>query len=73
MLDLIACLLSPIDYGNSCNDYWTNEPNCIIIQCHIGFGISAAVFLLPLKILNNNGQHSIYTGKTEHVQNGLLL
>lgn len=64
MLDLIACPLSPIDYGNSCNDYWNNELNCIIIQCCVGLGITGAVlFALSLKILHNNGQHSIFTRK----------
>lgn len=68
MLDLIACPLSPIDYGNSYNDYWNNEPNCIMIQHHIGFGITGTVlffFGLSQKILNNNGQHSICTRENE--------
>ena len=46
MLNLIACLFSLIDYGNSFNDYWNNGPNCIIIQCHVSFGTASSVLLL---------------------------
>lgn len=49
MLDLTACPLSPIDYGNIYNDYWNNELNCIIIQHHVGLGITGAAFLLSNK------------------------
>lgn len=40
MLELTACPLSPIDYGNIYNDYWNNELNCIIIQHHVGLRIT---------------------------------
>lgn len=49
MLDLTACPLNPIDYGNIYNDYWNNELNCIIIQRHVGLGITGAAFLLSNK------------------------
>lgn len=49
MLDLTACPLCPIDYENIYNDYWNNELNCIIIQHHVGLGITGAV----LSLLNN--------------------
>lgn len=48
-LDLTACPLNPIDYGNIYNDYWNNELNCIIIQRHVGLGITGAGFLLSNK------------------------
>lgn len=46
MLDLTACPLSPIDYGNIYNDYWNNELNYIIIQHHVRLEITGAVLLL---------------------------
>lgn len=49
MLDLTACPLNPIDYGNIYNGYWNNELNCIIIQRHVGLGITGAAFLLSNK------------------------